>query len=208
MSQLIENLINNRVLKTERIIRAFKKIKRIDFLQDNLKFLAELDKPLPIGCGQTISQPSVVAFMLELLSPKQGEKVLDIGSGSGWTTALLAEIVSQNNEQGRVFSIEIIPEILKFGKKNTEKYNFVKKGIVEFVCADGAKGYPDQANFDKILVSASAQKIPLSLKQQLKINGKLVCPVKNSIFLIEKDKEKSFKEVEYPGFIFVPLVHT
>jgi protein-L-isoaspartate(D-aspartate) O-methyltransferase len=201
---LIESLIEEGWLKTPRIIEAFRKIKRVDFLPENLKDLAELNEALPIGYGQTISQPLVVAFMLELLDPQPGEKILDIGSGSGWTTALLAEIVSQ---KGKVIGIEIVPELADFGKSNVEKYNFVEKGIVEIFCSDGSKGFAKEAPFDKILCSASVQKeVPKAWKEQLKVGGKIVTPIGTSIWLFVKKSENEFEETEYPGFVFVPLI--
>jgi len=200
---LIEELILEGWLKTPRIIEAFKKIKRIDFLPENLKNLAELNEALPIGYGQTISQPLVVAFMLELLQPKKGEKILDIGSGSGWTSALLAEIVG---EEGKVIAMEIVPELFEFGQNNVKKYNFVDKKIVEFVLGDGSKGYEKEAPFDKILVSATAKQCYPAWKEQLKVGGRIVTPIGNSIWLFVKKSEKDFEEFEYPGFIFVPLV--
>jgi len=200
---LIENLIRENWLKTPRIIEAFREIKRVDFLPEDIKNLAELNEALPIGYGQTISQPLVVAFMLELLESKPGDKILDIGSGSGWTTALLAEITGQ---KGKVIAIDIIPELVEFGKNNIKKYNFIEKGIVEFICADGSKGYKKEAPFDKILASASAEALPLAWKEQLKISGRIVTPIGSSIWLIRKKSEKDFEEIEYPGFAFVPLV--
>jgi len=232
---LIENLIQEGWLKTPRIIEAFKKIKRVDFLPEDLKDLAEINEALPISYGQTISQPLVVAFMLELLEPKEGEKILDVGSGSGWTSALLAEIVG---ERGKIIAIELIPELKEFGEKNVAKYNFAEKGIVKFICADGSKGYPKEAPFDKILVSAAlaatkggkedlssltmAQKLPRAWQEQLKIGGRIVTPIGNSIWLfIKKSQEEGdessvhlnsvqedlvFEEKEYPGFVFVPLI--
>jgi len=200
---LINHLIETGYLKTPSIIEAFKKIDRADFVPENLKNDAYLNVPLPIGFGQTISQPLTVAFMFELLQPNLGDKVLDIGSGSGWTTALLAEIVG---DKGKVYAIERIPELCEFGKNNVAKYNFIEKGRAEFICADGTKGLSDKAPFDKIIAAASAQKIPQAWKDQLKINGRLVTPVEGSIWLlIKKDKEK-FEESEYPGFAFVPLI--
>ncbi|MFH1181148.1 MAG: protein-L-isoaspartate O-methyltransferase [bacterium] len=188
-----------------------KKIKRIDFLPaspaggpDNVKDLAEINEALAIGYGQTISQPEVVAFMLKLLKPKLGNKILDVGSGSGWTTALLANIVG---EKGRVVAIELIPELMEFGKKNVAQYIFIKKGIVEFICADGSKGYKKEAPYDRILVSAAVQEeIPKAWKEQLKIGGRLVAPVGNSIWLLIKKSKNDFERIEYPGFIFVPLI--
>jgi len=202
-SKLIDSLIQEGWLKTPRIIEAFRRIKRADFLPEDIKDLAELNEALPIGFGQTISQPLVVAFMLELLNPQPGEKILDIGSGSGWTTAILAEIIG---DKGKVIAIEIIPELVSFGKKNVAKYNFVEKNIAEFICADGSKGYEKVAPFDKILASASAEEIPRAWKEQLKISGRIVTPVGSSIWLLIKKSESQFEEIEYPGFAFVPLI--
>ncbi len=200
--KLVEKLIKQKYLKTPEIISAFRKIKRIDFLPEELKEFAELNGPLPIGYEQTISQPLTVAIMFELLQPKKGDNILDIGAGSGWTTALLSEIVGKS---GKVYGIELIKELKEFGEKNTENYNFVKNGIVKFIYGDGSKGLPEKAPFDKILVSASADKISSELKEQLKINGRLVIPVKNSVFLIIKKSDR-FEEEEFPGFSFVPLI--
>lgn len=223
---LIDSLISGGWLKTPRIIEAFKKIERIDFLPENMENLAELNEALPIGYKQTISQPLVVAFMLEQLKPQSGEKIMDIGSGSGWTTALLSEIVGS---KGKVIAVETIPELKDFGEKNASKYNFVKKGIAEFICADGSKGYSEISScpelgegFDKILVSAAAEKLFPAWKKQLKNGGRIVTPIGSSIWLfIKKSKERSdelslhlrstqeefvFEEIEYPGFSFVPLI--
>jgi len=209
---LIDDLVRENWLKTPEIIRAFKKVKRRDFLPETLKGLDELDQALPIGFGQTISQPLVVAFMLELLKPKPGERILDVGCGSGWTTALLAFIVSSQGspkagvQNGKVIAIEIIPELKEFGQKNVAKYNFIKRGVVEFICADGSKGCQKKAPFDKILVSAEAEKCFQNWKEQLKVGGKLVVPIGSSIWLFIKKSKGVFEEKEYPGFVFVPLV--
>jgi len=227
---LVDTLIANGYLKTPLIIEAFRKIKRVDFLPEEMKNFAELDEALPIGFGQTISQPAVVAFMLELLQPKPGDKILDIGAGSGWTTALLAYIISKEenprpeipdskfqNITGHVIAIDIVPELVEFGKRNVSKYNFIKKGIVKFICEDGSKGYQKEAPFDKILVSATVystqnnklngiNKCPKALKDQLKINGRIVIPIENSIWLFIKKSYDTFEEHEYPGFVFVPLI--
>jgi len=200
---LIDSLIEQGWLKTPRIIDAFKKIKRIGFLPEDMKDLAELNEALAIGHGQTISQPLVVAFMLELLQPKPGDKVLDIGAGSGWTSALLSEI---GGNKGKVIALEIIPELVEFGIKNIKKYNFIEKGIAEFICADGSQGYQKEAPFDKILCSAEAQEVPQAWKDQLKIGGRIVTPIGSSIWLFIKRSSEQFEEKEYPGFVFVPLV--
>jgi protein-L-isoaspartate(D-aspartate) O-methyltransferase len=204
---LIDSLIKDGWLKTSRIIKAFQKIKRVDFLPDEMKDLAELNEALPIGYGQTISQPLVVAFMLEQLQAEPGDKVLDIGSGSGWTTALLADIVG---EKGKVIGIEVVPGLKRFGEENVAKYNFVEKGIVSFVCDDGSEGYKKEAPFDRILVSAAAVKVPEVWKEQLKIEGRIVTPMNSSIWLLIKKSsikgKEVFEEYEYPGFVFVPLI--
>lgn len=207
MANLIEDLIKQGWLKTPRLIETFQRIGREDFLPQGFKYLAELNEALPIGKEQTISQPLTVAFMLELLQPQKGDKILDIGSGSGWTAALLAYCVSQ---QGKIIAIEIIPEIAEFGRKNAAKYNFMENGTVEFIVGDGSQGYKNEAPYDKILASASLQEndIPKAWKEQLKIGGRLVCPIKNSIWLFVKKSKGEFKKFEYPGFVFVPLTHS
>ena len=169
MSALIDYLIKQGHLKTKAIIKAFRIVKRRDFIPEEFKDSAELDSPLSIGHGQTISQPLVVAFMLELLQPNSGEKILDIGSGSGWTSSLLAQIVG---EKGKIVAIEIIPELVEFGRKNISRYNFTNKGIVKIVCGDGSIGLAEEAPFDKILASASAKELPLAWKQQLKATNR------------------------------------
>ncbi len=185
--------------------KAFAQIKREDFVPGELKEFAGIDEALPIGWGQTISQPFTVAFMLEKLQPQAGQKILDIGAGSGWTTALLAHVVGPS---GKVVAIEVIPELKEFGEKNVAKYNFIKKGVVEMICANGESGYEKEAPYDGILVSASLPKkeLPPTWKQQLKIGGKIVVPIQNSIWAFTKTDEHTFKKQEYPGFIFVPFV--
>jgi protein-L-isoaspartate(D-aspartate) O-methyltransferase len=201
---IIDSLIKKGWLKTPRIIEAFKKIKRIDFMAEGMDDLAEIDEAFPIGYGQTISQPLTVAFMLEKLEPKPGDKILDIGSGSGWTTSLLSEIVG---DKGKVIALEIIPELTEFGKKNTAKYGFIEKGITQFICCDGSKGFKKEAPFDKILCSAAVYgEFPKAWKEQLKIGGRIVTPIASSVWLLVKKTDKDFEETEFPGFAFVPLV--
>jgi len=199
---LIKNLIEDGYLKTPAIIEAFYKIDRIDFVPEELKEEAYGNYPLPIGYNQTISQPLTVAFMLELLEPKPGEKILDIGSGSGWQTALLAQIVG---EKGKVVTIEIIPELVEMTKKNIAKYNFGE--VVSVIEGDGSKGYEPLAPYDKIIAAAAVQeKIPAFWLSQLKLGGKIVTPVRNSIYLLEKTGPNEFSEKQYFGFNFVPLI--
>lgn len=200
---LIKELIEEGYLRTKSIIEAFQKIDRIDFVLEEYKNEAYGNYPLPIGFGQTISQPLTVAFMLELLEPKPGEKILDVGAGSGWQTSLLAYLAGK---QGRVIAIEIIPELKKFAETNIEKYNFIKIGRVELILGDGSKGYQKEAPFDKIIAAAAALSIPPAWKEQLKIGGVIVAPVGQNIVVLKKLNQNEFSQKQYFGFNFVPLV--
>jgi len=206
MNSLINDLIKKGFLKDEKIIEAFSDIDRAEFLPENFYKESLSDVALPIGYGQAISQPSVVALMLNLLDAREGQKVLDIGSGSGWTVALLCHIVGRN---GYVGAIERIEKLLEWGKKNVDKYGYVKdgkEGQAEFFLADGSKGLSKRAPFDRILVSAFSDFIPPTLKEQLKIGGKMVIPIKNNLWFLEKKDSDKFEQKIYPGFSFVPLV--
>ncbi|HBB36439.1 MAG: L-isoaspartyl protein carboxyl methyltransferase, protein-L-isoaspartate(D-aspartate) O-methyltransferase [Candidatus Moranbacteria bacterium GW2011_GWC1_45_18] len=203
MDSLIRDLVYQGYLKTDRIIDAFSKIRRVDFVPEELESASQANIPLPIGQGQTISQPLTVAFMMEKLGPLPGDKVLDVGSGSGWTTALLAHIVGK---KGKVIGMERIKDLCHFGMNNVSKYNLIEGGRVKIICTDGTKGYVNEAPYQRILVSASAKEIPREMKKQLAVGGRLVIPVKNSIWTVEKISEKDFREEEYPGFAFVPLI--
>lgn len=190
---------NTKVLKSKELRDAFSHIDRADFVATDYKAEAYEDYPLPIEKKQAISQPTTVAFMLELLDPNKGEKILDVGSGSGWTTALLAHIVG---EKGFVWGVELIPELVAYGRKNISKYHFKNMKILQ---AEGALGLHNKAPFDKILVSAASEEIPQELVEQLKEGGIMVVPVDDSICKVEKKKGK-VKVKHYPGFIFVPLI--
>ena len=211
MEKLIQELVDFNALKTPNIIGAFTNIDRKDFVSPEYKHEAYENYPLPIGFGQTISQPYTVAFMLELLQPDAGEKILDIGSGSGWQTAMLAHIVSRSHTHankpvppGKVFAIEVIPELKELGEKNVSKYNFIQKGIVSFIATNAQNGLPNEAPFDKIVAAAALTgEIPESWKNQLKVGGRIVTPVRDLIVLLVKKSETEFEKQEFPGFAFV-----
>lgn len=198
--ELIEHLIKRRVLVTRSIIDALSKMDRINFIRPEDLNRAYMDNPLPIGYGQTISQPYTVVFMLELLQPEKGNKVLDIGSGSGWTTALLAYIVQK---EGSVLGMEKASDLVKFGKSNIEKYNFTNAKIVQ---SGEELGKPEE-QFDRILVSAAAREVPDELVDQLKIGGRMVIPVQSSIYKVDKVSEDQVEKDENYGFSFVPLIY-
>ena len=209
---LINSLIQDGYLKTPAIIEAFKKVDRIDFTLEEYKDEAYVNAPLPIGFGQTISQPLTVAFMLEILQPKEGEKILDIGAGSGWVSALLAYIVGNPLRQsanggGKIIGIERIPELKEMAEKNISKYNYIEKGIVEIILSDGSKGYKKEAPYDKIIAGAAATgDIPEEWKRQLKIGGRIVAPIGHNIAVIDKLSKNEYSKREYFGFSFVPLI--
>jgi protein-L-isoaspartate(D-aspartate) O-methyltransferase len=203
MDSFIKDLIERGYLRTDSIINAFSDIKRIEFVPKDLADQAEADIPLPIGHGQTISQPLTVAFMLEILDLGQGQNVLDVGSGSGWTTGLLSHIVG---EKGRVTALEVIKELCETGKKNVAKFGFVKKGIAEFYCESAENGFEKNAPYDRILVSAAADEIPLALKKQLSVGGKMAIPIKKDIWFVEKKGDEDFFIEKFSGFSFVPFV--
>jgi protein-L-isoaspartate(D-aspartate) O-methyltransferase len=198
--QLFEHLKENtKVLRTPKVKEAFEKVDRIDFVPKNYKEEAYEDYPLPIGFGQTISQPTTVVFMLELLDLKPDSKVLDVGSGSGYSTALLAEIVSG----GSVLGLEIIPELAEVGKTNIAKYDFPNAKIE---CKDSKFMSTDNSQkFDRILVNASAEEIPKNLLEILKPGGIIVIPIGRSLFRIHKKESGEVETDEYPGFAFVEL---
>jgi protein-L-isoaspartate(D-aspartate) O-methyltransferase len=182
------------------IEKAFHKVHRKNFVPKALQSQAEIDAPLPIGFGQTISQPTTVRLMLGWLDAKPGETILDVGFGSGWTTALLSQIVGP---KGRVFAVEKIPQLVEFGRDNCDGAGVQN---AKFFHAGKEYGLSKYAPYDRILVSASAQKLPAELLTQLKVGGKLVIPVQKDILEIIKTSKSDHETKTHPGFVFVPLV--
>ncbi len=202
-NELIRALVDWGYLKNPLILKAFKEVDRKDFIPQELELEAYKNEPVPIGRGQTISQPLTVAFMLGLLDPKPGEKILDIGAGSGWQSALLGNIVG---ETGKIIAVERILPIKALAEENISKYSFTSRGTVKVIWKNAVGGVPEEAPFDKIIAAASAEAVPEAWKDQLKIGGRLVAPVGESIVVINKKSEKDFETEEYVGFRFVPLV--
>lgn len=198
--ELVDYLIASGSLYSPNLVKAFHRCKRILFVPQELQGETYGDYPLSIGMGQTISQPTTVAIMLELLHPVAGNRVLDIGSGSGWTTALLACAVEPN---GFVEGVERIPSLVEYGKQSLHKMG-VTNASIEFANPTSL-GKPGHL-YDRILVSASADEIPRLLLDQLKNGGTLVTPVGNSIWRITKGDNGKLTLYELPGFRFVPLI--
>lgn len=201
MDQLIDKLVSDGKLKTPAIIDAWRKIDRVDFVAEDQKLHAYEDRPLPIGFGQTISQPTTVAFMQELLDPRPGQVILDVGTGSGWQAALLGQIVG---ERGKVYGVERIEALRALGQSRIQRAGIKN---TEINLAIQPIGWPAAAPYDRIICAASADVVPKELLEQLKIKGKAVLPVKNSLFYFERKNRTDFISREYPGFVFVPLIN-
>ncbi len=192
--------LRKRGIKSEKVLNAFLKVERHNFVPEIMWFNAYKDVALPIGQGQTISQPYTVAYMTEALDPKPGQKILEIGTGSGFQAALLSEMGA------RVFTIE-----RQFDLYNQTLKLFDKLGYkIAARCSDGTIGWSEFAPYDGIIVTAGGPTIPENLKKQLAIGGKLVIPVgdKNSqtMNILTKISESQFAVKESPYFAFVPLI--
>jgi protein-L-isoaspartate(D-aspartate) O-methyltransferase len=191
-------------LKTEGfsfdIINAFRQVERADFVPGPYRAEAYDNKPLPIGYGQTISQPSTIAFMLEKLEPKDGLKILEVGSGSGYVLSLLDKIV----DNAELYGAERVEELV-----HNSRYTLAAKNNIHIHHTPETLGLPEQAPFDRILVSAAAENaLPQELVEQLKEGGVIVCPVRHSIIKVKKRKGGETTWEEFPGFAFVPLVRS
>jgi protein-L-isoaspartate(D-aspartate) O-methyltransferase len=183
----------------DRVQEAFRTVRRADFVAPEFREQADVDAPLPIGFGQTISQPTTVKLMLSWLDTMPGDEVLDVGSGSGWTTALLAHIVGT---KGTVYAVERIPELVKLGRDNCRRLGIENAFVFQ---ARRKYGLREHAPYARILVSASARKLPVELLEQLTISGKLVIPVQHDVLEITKTAEDEYRTRTHPGFAFVPL---
>ena len=198
--KFIEQLVKEGRIKTKAISNAFFKIDRIDFVPEKFKGEAYLDIPIPIYHGMTTSQPSTIAFMLEKLRPKKGDKVLEIGTGSGYLTALLAVLVGKN---GKVFSVEYFPKLKEFAESNLRHYNFKN---IKLLTGDGKNGLLEEVPFDKIISSAEVKEIPRAWEEQLKIGGSILTPIDSKIVLAKKVAEDRFDAEFFSAFSFVPLL--
>lgn len=199
-NQLIE-LLQEKGIRDEAVLKAMTKIPRHWFMDSSFEDHAYQDKAFPIAAGQTISQPYTVAFQSELLNIKKEEKVLEIGTGSGYQTAVLCELGA------KVYGIERQNVLYKRTKRFLERMGYCPK-YLSF--GDGYKGLPQHAPFDKIIVTCGAPKIPPALLNQLIIGGKMVIPLGEDPQIMTLLIRKSAKEIEkkeYGAFRFVPMLH-
>jgi protein-L-isoaspartate(D-aspartate) O-methyltransferase len=180
--KMVKDQIANRGINDPAILNAMRKVQRHRLVPENQRQNAYQDSPLPIGEGQTISQPYVVAYMTEIIKPEKGMKVLEIGTGSGYQAAVLAEIVEE------VYTLEIVPALGQRAKKDLEEMGYDN---IHVRIADGYNGWEEQAPFDAIVVTASPDHIPPSLISQLKEGGRMIIPVDSGgisqqLVLVEK----------------------
>ncbi len=200
LNSLLEEILHLGITN-KKVLEAISSVKRENFIPEKYKKQAYENIPLPIGCKATISQPYTVAFMLQELELKEGQKVLEIGTGSGYNAALISKIIG---EEGRLFTLEIIPELVESAKKNLRDYKNVK-----VLYRDGSKGLKEKAPFDRIIQTAASSKLQNTLIKQLKVNGVYLAPVgpAHSQKLIKTIKYKNgIKNYSLGDFIFVPLV--
>ncbi|WP_460748141.1 protein-L-isoaspartate O-methyltransferase family protein [Myceligenerans cantabricum] len=183
------------------VARAIHAVPRTGFLPSNQRTFASADHPLPIGHGQTSSQPRTVADMLRLLRVPRGARVLDVGSGSGWTTALLAHL---SGPHGEVLGVERHPALAEWGAANVAATGM---GWARVEAAEpGTLGSPRAGGWDRILVSAAAARLPDELVHQLSAGGLMVIPVRGRMLLVEQRTAGSLRVTEHGGYRFVPLV--
>ena len=208
-AKAVAGLIQSGYIHTPSVIHAMQQVPREEFLPEALRERAYIDTPLPIGYGQTISALHMVGMMAEALELSQGQIVLEVGSGSGYHAAVIAEIVARQatEPQGHVYTVEIIPELYQFAKTNLKKTHYDE--TVTAIHSDGSLGLPDHAPYDRIYVAAAAPHIPVPLTQQLRDQGLLVIPVGRRHFFqellrIKKDGERLIQD-SLGGVAFVPL---
>lgn len=199
--KMVEKLRGHYKIRDERVLEAMNNLPRHFFVPEAIKHQAYKDNALPISSQQTISQPFIVAKMTELLELNQNSKVLEIGAGSGYQTAVLASLA------GQVFAIERIPLLANEAHERLDKLGF--KNVI-LACADGTNGWQNYAPFDGILVAAGSPHVPEPLLEQLKMNGKLVIPIgadqKTQRLIRVTRTEKGFQTEDFGACSFVPLI--
>ncbi|MFQ3620928.1 MAG: protein-L-isoaspartate(D-aspartate) O-methyltransferase [Spirochaetales bacterium] len=200
--EMVTHQIQRRGVTNGRVLEAMRRVPRHLFVPTHLKYAAYTDQPLPIGQGQTISQPYIVAYMTECLSPKPKDRILEIGTGSGYQSAVLAEMGCE------VFSVEIRKYHADQAKNRLEELGYTN---IHIKVGNGAEGWKEEAPFDGIIVTAAAPHIPEELANQLKPLGRMIIPVGEAVFaqdlvLVEKTEEGKIVRRTLIGVRFVPLV--
>ncbi|WP_297473150.1 protein-L-isoaspartate(D-aspartate) O-methyltransferase [Nitrosopumilus sp.] len=202
LNDLINYLKNSRFLNDKNMENAFRKIPRHEFVLESDLDYAYYNEPLLIMKNQTISQPAVVSRMTEWLDVREGQKILEIGTGSGWQTAILSYMVGK----GTVYSVEIKPELVKFARKNLDKLGIKNVNVIS---SDGSIGYPQASPYDRIIITAACSEIPLPLIDQLAENGLIIAPVGDSmqsLILLQKTSQGIVEIKNQSNYVFVPLL--
>jgi protein-L-isoaspartate(D-aspartate) O-methyltransferase len=198
---MVDIQIQAREIKEEKVLQAMRKVPRHFFVPDDLRPYAYADEPLPIGEGQTISQPYIVAYMTEALELRGEEKVLEVGTGSGYQTAVLAEIVKE------VYTVEIVSTLSLTAQEVLQRLGYTN---IHFKIGDGTFGWQENAPYDAIMVTAAPPSVPKRLQEQLDFSGKMIIPVGEGfqeLVLITREK-KDFKKKKLLPVRFVPLIST
>ena len=196
---MVQQQLMPRGIKDERVLTAMAKVSREEFVPQDSRAASYTDQPLPIGYGQTISQPYIVAFMTEQLHPSSGDRVLEIGTGSGYQAAVLAELVAE------VYSIEIIEPLAKTAEATLQRLGYTN---VQVKAGDGYKGWPEHGPFDAITVTCAPDHVPPPLIEQLKEGGRMIIPVggfgDQELYLLEKKNGELQRRAVLP-VRFVPM---
>jgi len=210
--KLVNNLIKDGALRTPRVIQALRVLPRIKFVPANMQKYTSTDTPLQIGFGQTISAPHMVAIINEALNLQVGNKVLEVGAGSGWHSATIAEIVAPReaprSEWGHVYTVEIVQDLAETARRNVMNAGYGDR--ITIISGDGSKGYAEKAPYERVVVTAAAPKVPKPLVDQLKTGGILLIPVGSpslfqSLIKVTKQPDGKIKEENLGGVAFVPL---
>jgi len=199
--RMVREQIESRGVTNAQVLAAMRKVPRHEFVPEQWAVAAYEDHPLPIGCGQTISQPYIVALMTELVQPTQGAKVLEVGTGSGYQAAILAETGAE------VYSIEILGPLAKESAERLKRLGYDRVHVKQ---GDGYLGWPEHAPFDAIVVTAGADHVPPPLVEQLKPGGRMVIPVgqlhgEQSLLLVQKSSDGKVTTRNVGAVLFVPL---
>ena len=211
-TKLIDNLKKQGVLRSPRVINAMRTVPRTKFLSPDSRSYDAVDTPLPIGFGQTISAPHMVSIMNEALQLEVGQKVLEVGAGSGWHAATVAEIIAPNgaprSEWGHVYTVEIVHGLAETARKNVMNAGYGDR--VTIIMGDGSIGYSEKAPFDRVLVTAAAPDVPKPLVEQLKTGGVMLIPVGSynmfqTLWKLTKQQDGKLKQENLGGVAFVPL---
>ncbi len=196
---MVKSQVEARGIKDKRVLAAMRKVPRHAFIPETMVPYAYNDEPLPIGDGQTISQPYIVAYMTEKLALKEDDKVLEVGTGSGYQTAILAEIASE------VYTVEIIERLSLRAREVLDQQAYKN---ISFKIGDGSHGWADYAPYDAIMVTAAPESVPETLQNQLKLSGRMIIPVGmtfQELILVVREKKK-FKQKRLLPVRFVTLI--